>query len=185
MLAVMAADQSFCLSLSIQEGFPGVTPKRAYTCHMRMLKEVLYVSAIGALVLAGGVFTLKSSWMLGPMMLALSMLPVAGLILAGKSVRAAVPDLVFGGIDTGLLSVPAIAGGVNFGAIGALAGAVVGDAVTDGIAGFFEGGIARWLRSKGIEASRDPVTTSLGKMAGCLVGAGLVLTVLSWCRIGL
>ena len=60
---------------------------------------------------------------------------------------------------------------------GAIAGGVVGDAVTDSIAGFFEGGIAEWLRKHGIEESREAVTTSLGKMAGCLAGCGLVLSV--------
>jgi hypothetical protein len=89
-----------------------------------------------------------------------------------------VPDLVFGGIDTGLLVIPATLGGVHFGAVGVLAGAVIGDAITDAIAGFFEGGIARWLRSKGIVESRDPITTSFGKMAGCLLGAGIVLSVI-------
>ena len=30
---------------------------------------------------------------------------------------------------------------------------------------------------KGIEESRESVTTALGKMTGCLVGSGLVLSV--------
>ena len=55
-------------------------------------------------------------------------------------------------------------------------GAVVGDAITYGIAGFFEGGIAEWLRSKGIDESRTAVGSACGKMAGCLAGSGLVLT---------
>ena len=88
-----------------------------------------------------------------------------------------VPDLVFGGIDTGLLAVPALAGGLAFGVAGAIAGGVIGDSVTDGVAGFFEGGVAEWLRNHGFEESREMVTTSLGKMAGCLLGSGLVLSV--------
>lgn len=62
--------------------------------------------------------------------------------------------------------------------VGAVAGGVIGDAVTDAIAGLFEGGIARALRERGIEESRDPITTALGKMAGCLLGAGVVLFLL-------
>ena len=54
---------------------------------------------------------------------------------------------------------------------------VIGDAVTDAVAGFFEGSIAQWLKSRGIEASREPATTSLGKMCGCLLGSGVVLSI--------
>lgn len=146
---------------------------------MRLFKEVLFVSAIAILVLGGGVVTLNSKLLLGPMILALAILPIIGLAVGRRPYRQAIPDLVFGGIDTGLLAVPALVGGLRFGAVGALAGAVIGDAVTDAIAGFFEGGIARWLRSKGIESSRDPVTTALGKMAGCLLGAGVVVSVIN------
>jgi len=56
---------------------------------------------------------------------------------------------------------------------------VVGDAITDAIAGFFEGSIAEWLRSKGIEESRTALGSACGKMTGCLFGSGVVLTV-SW-----
>jgi len=146
---------------------------------MRIVKEVLYVAAIAGFVLIGGILTLQNRLLLGPMILGLTLLPLLGLLAAKRRVNAAVPDIVFGGIDTGLLAVPALLGGMQFGAIGALAGAVIGDAITDSIAGFFEGGIARWLRSKGIEEARDPITSSLGKMAGCLLGAGIVLTVIS------
>jgi hypothetical protein len=66
-----------------------------------------------------------------------------------------------------------------------LAGAVIGDAITDSIAGFFEGGIAHCLRGKGIEESRDSITTSLGKMAGCLLGAGIVLTIINLIQMAL
>jgi len=144
-----------------------------------MLKEVLYVSVIGGLVIVGGILSLDNDLLLGPIVLALSLLPLLGLIVGRRHIKNAIPDLVFGGIDTGLLTIPAMLGGLRFGAVGALAGAVIGDAITDAIAGFFEGGIARWLRDKGIEESRDPVTSSFGKMAGCLFGAGCVLSIIN------
>ena len=71
----------------------------------------------------------------------------------------------------------AVWGGVNYGIIGAIAGGVVGDALTDSVAGFFEGHISEWLRSYGFIESREAVTTSLGKMCGCLLGSGIVLSV--------
>jgi hypothetical protein len=51
------------------------------------------------------------------------------------------------------------------------------DALTDSIAGFFEGRITEWLRSHGFSEAREAVTTSLGKMSGCLMGSGFVLSV--------
>ena len=97
-------------------------------------------------------------------------MPLAGLLLAKRRLSGAIPDVLFGAIDTGLLTIPALWGGALFGVAGAIAGGIIGDALTDGIAGFFEGGIARWLQGNGIEAAREPITTALGKMGGCLVG---------------
>jgi len=152
---------------------------------MRLFKEIVFVSFVAVLVVIGGLITLDRQLFLGYMVLLLSIFPLVGLIMGKRKIRQALPDLVFGGIDTGLLAIPAMLGGIHFGAVGALAGAIIGDAITDSIAGFFEGGIARWLRSKGIEESRDPVTSSLGKMAGCLLGAGIVLTVINLIQIAL
>ncbi len=141
-----------------------------------MAKKAAYVSAIGLVVALLGLMTLKYRLVIGPFVLLLGIIPLLGLIVARRSLKGAIPDLVFGAIDTGLLTIPAIWGGLAFGVAGAIAGGVIGDALTDGIAGFFEGSIAEWLRTRGIEESREPVTTALGKMAGCLLGSGLVLS---------
>ncbi len=141
-----------------------------------MAKKAAYVTAIGLVVALLGVMTLKQRLVIGPFVLLLGIIPLLGLIMAHRSLKGAIPDLVFGAIDTGLLTIPAIWGGLTFGVAGAIAGGVIGDALTDGIAGFFEGSIAEWLRARGIEESREPVTTALGKMAGCLLGSGLVLS---------
>ena len=140
-----------------------------------MAGNILYVGSLSLLVAVIGVITLQHGLPIGPMVLGLTLIPVGGLLLAQRSFLGAVPDLIFGAIDTGLLTIPALWGGVLFGVAGAVAGGVIGDAVTDAIAGFFEGGIAEWLRKKGIEESREAVTTALGKMTGCLLGSGLVL----------
>jgi len=47
------------------------------------------------------------------------------------------PRLIFGALDTGLLTKPALWGGILFGVAEAIAGGVIGDALTDGIASFF------------------------------------------------
>lgn len=68
-----------------------------------------------------------------------------------------------------MLIIPAIIGAELFGAVGALAGAVVGNAVSDGIAGLFEGSISEWLHARGIDETRTMIGSSLGKMSGCLL----------------
>lgn len=143
---------------------------------MRMLKQISFVGSLGVIVVIVAVAALRSDTPVAPIVLSLGVIPLLGLLLAGRSLKSAIPDLLFGAVDTGLLTIPALWGGLRFGVVGAIAGGVVGDAITDGIAGFFEGSVATWLRKKGIEESRDAVTSSLGKMAGCLIGAGLVLT---------
>jgi len=142
-----------------------------------MPKKAAYVASIVLLVAVFGVATLQYRLPIGPIVLLLGLLPAAGLLLARRSFKQATPDMIFGAIDTALLTIPALWGGVVFGVAGAIAGGVIGDSLTDAVAGFVEGGVAEWLRAKGIEASREPVTTALGKMAGCLLGSGLVLTI--------
>ncbi len=141
-----------------------------------MFRQAAYVAILGVIVAAIGVYALQQRIAIGPVMLALALIPLGGLLLAKRSLKSAVPDLIFGSIDTGLLVIPAFGGGVLFGVAGAITGGVIGDALTDGIAGFFEGGIAQWLRKHGIGESREAVTTALGKMSGCLIGSGLVLS---------
>jgi len=141
-----------------------------------MFKKSTYVLVFTVLVAFSGVLMLRGRYPIGPLVLLMTVIPVAGLVLAGRSLVSALPDIIFGSIDTGLLTIPALWGGSMFGVAGAVAGGVVGDAITDSIAGMFEGGIAEWLRKKGIESAREPVSTSLGKMAGCLFGSGLILT---------
>ncbi len=141
-----------------------------------MLRKAMYVGGICIVVAVLGIATLERRWPIGPVILLLGLLPLIGLVLARRRLRGAIPDLLFGAVDTTLLTIPALCGGVLFGVAGAIAGGIIGDAITDAVAGFFEGSTAQWLRTKGIEAAREPLTTSLGKMAGCLLGSGLVLS---------
>ncbi len=143
---------------------------------LRAIKEAAYVGTIGIIVAIISIVSLNYKIQIGPIILGLGIFPIMGIIFSKRKITSSVPDLIFGAIDTGLLVIPAIAGAKYYGIIGAIAGGVVGDAITDSIAGFFEGSIARWLREHGIQESRDPISTSLGKMSGCLIGAGLVMT---------
>ena len=142
-----------------------------------MIRKALYIGLIIFLVAMIGIYTLHNHLTIGPIIIGIALIPIAGLLIAKRPIPGAIPDILFGAIDTGLLTVPALWGGMLFGVAGAIAGGVIGDALTDAIAGFFEGGIAEWLRKKGIKESREPVTSALGKMAGCLIGSGIVLTI--------
>jgi hypothetical protein len=144
-----------------------------------MIRSAAIVLPVVVLVGGAGVFALHNALVLGPVVFLLGLVPLGALLLVGRRISGAVPDLVFGALDTGLLTLPAIWGGITFGVVGAVAGTVVGDAITDALAGFFEGHIAEWLRARGFPEAREAVTTSLGKMAGCLLGSGLVLS-LAW-----
>ena len=143
---------------------------------MEKIKEIVVVTALCVLFGIAAYYTLARGWYIGWVVLALSIQPIIAAKLCRLNLTRMIPDVVFGAMDTGLLVIPAIAGGKFFGVLGAIMGTVVGDAITDGIAGFFEGSIAEWLRSKGIEESRLPLSSALGKMSGCLLGSGLILT---------
>lgn len=80
-------------------------------------------------------------------------------------------------IDNGILAIMAILGGEIAGVVGAILGGVVGNAISDGIAGVFEGYYAQKLRSNNISDGRTILRSSVGKMAGCLLGAGLAMMI--------
>lgn len=94
-------------------------------------------------------------------------------------IKNVLPDIIFGIIDNGILAILAIVGGKIAGVTGAIIGGVVGNAITDSIAGIFEGEMAEKLRQNHIQEERTMLGSAVGKMAGCLLGAGLVLIVAS------
>jgi hypothetical protein len=89
------------------------------------------------------------------------------------------PDIIFGAVDNGILVFAAVLGGVYAGVFGAVIGGAAGNTVTDGLGGLFEGYIAENQRRLKIDNLRTSLSTMLGKMVGCLWGAGAGL-VLVW-----
>jgi hypothetical protein len=71
----------------------------------------------------------------------------------------------------------AVIGAEIAGVAGAIIGGTVGNAITDGIAGLFEGHMAERLREEKVSEKRTMIGSSIGKMAGCLLGAGFVLII--------
>lgn len=119
----------------------------------------------------------------GPALLLLGFLPWVPIRLAGRSVRSTGADIIFGAVDTGFLAVAALIGAELGGIFGAVVGGLVGDAITDGLAGVFEGRAAEYLRLHNIHEERTPMSASMGKLSGCLLGAGTTLTV-AWTILG-
>ena len=71
----------------------------------------------------------------------------------------------------------AVLGGAYAGVAGAIIGGAAGNTITDGMGGLFEGHIAEHQRKYKIDNLRTAMSTMLGKMTGCLFGAGTGLII--------
>jgi len=146
------------------------------------MKEKFFLSILNILVLCVVItgisiyFLDKAQWM-GYVMIILAAISLVSLLLFKIKIKTTLPDVFFGIIDNGILAILAIFGGHFAGVTGAILGGVVGNAITDGIAGIFEGGTAESLRSRMILEERTILKSAVGKMAGCLLGAGIILVI--------
>ncbi|MBI5654545.1 hypothetical protein HZC53_02770 [Candidatus Uhrbacteria bacterium] len=145
------------------------------------MRNRFILSIINILVLCVVIFGVSSyfiyhSQFIGFVILGLGILCLVSLIPFRVSLESVWPDIVFGLIDNGILAVMAIFGGEIGGVIGAVIGGVVGNAITDGIAGIFEGWLAERNHKKSTGDGRTVLGSAVGKMSGCLLSAGVVLT---------
>ncbi|MFB0500058.1 MAG: hypothetical protein ACETWO_02100 [Candidatus Hadarchaeaceae archaeon] len=154
-----------------------------------MKKESLLFGFLSVLVIslvAVGSLSLTISYkpLIGPTLLFLGLLSMVPLRLGSRSIKSCSADIVFGAIDTSFLGVAALIGASFAGVLGAIVGGVAGDAITDGFAGLWEGKVSQYLRKHDIKEARTPLSSSMGKMAGCFLGVGLLLTIV-WTIIGI
>ena len=146
------------------------------------MKKKLILSVINILTLCIVISAVSVSlidddrWM-GLALIGLAFVCLASLIPFKVNLKSVLPDIFFGIIDNGILAILAIFGGHFAGVAGAIIGGAVGNAITDGIAGIFEGQVAERMRSKFISEERTMLKSAVGKMAGCLLGAGVVLAI--------
>ena len=138
------------------------------------LMSVIIVSIVVIGVLSFSIYHKK---LIGPTIILLGLIPLVPLRIFGRTITSTGADIIFGAIDTGILGVMALIGASFAGVLGAIVGGAVGDSISDGFAGLFEGRVAEYLRKYGIEESRTPLSSSMGKMSGCLFGVGIVLTI--------
>jgi hypothetical protein len=139
---------------------------------MRAL-SVLNVVVLCTIIFVSSLYSIEYSRYIGALLIILGFLCLASLRLFKIRVSSVGPDIVFGVIDNGILAVMAVFGGRLAGTVGAIIGGVVGNAITDGIAGMFEG---YWAENEKTD-HRTILGSAVGKMAGCLLGAGAVLAV--------
>lgn len=151
--------------------------KMAIFFRNKIFSELLTVVSLSIALAAVSTFFLDEENFFGPLLIFLGILTLLPAKFFGISIRFLWPDIVFGLIDNGVLAILALVGAHFAGVFGAIAGGVVGNALTDGLAGLFEGYAAEQTRRKNISEKRTAIGSALGKMAGCLLGAGAVLVV--------
>ena len=143
----------------------------------KSILSVLNILTLCIVISAVSIFFVNESQWIGLVLIILALLCIVSLVPFKIKLRSVQPDIVFGLIDNGILAVMAIFGGHFAGVVGAILGGVVGNAVTDGIAGIFEGHYAEKLRTQSVPEERTMLKSAVGKMAGCLFGAGIVLVI--------
>lgn len=151
------------------------------------MKNKFFLGIINILTLciiigAVSIFLVNDGYWIGPVLILLSLLCLISLLPFKIKLRSTLPDIYFGLIDNGILAIMAIFGGHFGGVTGAILGGVVGNAITDGIAGIFEGYSAEKLRLKLVSEERTMLKSAVGKMAGCLLGAGVVLLIANFLK---
>lgn len=142
----------------------------------RFLASVLNIFVLCFVIFCVSIFFVYKENYIGYVLIFLAALCLASLRFFNIKIKSTGPDVIFGVIDNGILAVMAVVGGEIAGVAGAIVGGVVGNAITDGIAGIFEG---YWAESS-VNDKRTVLGSAVGKMAGCLLGAGVVLVAASF-----
>jgi len=141
------------------------------------ISAIIKITIFCIVIFAVSLYFIYNSKLIGLVILGLGILCLISLIPFKISINTIWPDIVFGLIDNGILVILSIFGGEIAGVVGAVIGGAVGNAITDGIAGIFEGYVAEKMRKKNISDQRTMLGSAVGKMAGCLLGAGIVLII--------
>ncbi len=143
------------------------------------LKSVTSFVLFSIVIVAVSVYFMQNDKWIGPAFLVLGFVNILIIKFFKIDLASIYPDMVFGFIDNGVLIFAAVLGGSYAGVVGAVIGGAAGNTLTDGIGGLFEGHIAERLRKRKIKDERTALSTMLGKIAGCLFGAGAGL-ILVW-----
>jgi len=149
-----------------------------------MLSALIELVVFSTIVIGVIYFILDRNYAIGPVLIIAGVIPLIVLKFSKKGIVDTMPDIVFGMLNAIILSLMTLLG-INFAdLLGAVIGAALGNALTVGLAGIFEGKVEEYLRKKGKDIERSPASASLGKISGCLFGLGIVLTIL-WTILGI
>lgn len=143
----------------------------------KFILSILNILTLCVVIVAVSVFFADNARWMGVVLIMLALLCIISLAPFKIKLRSIQPDIFFGLIDNGILAIMAILGGHFAGVTGAILGGVVGNAITDGVAGIFEGYSAEKLRLQLVSEERTMLKSAIGKMTGCLLGAGIILVI--------
>ena len=145
----------------------------------KFLKSIISLIIISIIVIAVSSYFVFNAKLIGPAFLVLGLINLLVMKFFKIKISSVYPDMVFGFVDNGVLIFAAVLGGAYAGVVGAIIGGAAGNTITDGMGGLLEGHIAEILKKRKIHHARTAFTTMLGKIAGCLFGAGIGL-ILVW-----
>ncbi|GBE20486.1 MAG TPA: hypothetical protein ENG87_01610 [Candidatus Pacearchaeota archaeon] len=130
---------------------------------------------LSIIVIAVSSYFVYNSKLIGPVFLFLGYISLFFLRFFKIDIKSIYPDIVFGATDNFVLVFAATLGATFAGVAGAIIGGIAGNTLTDGFAGLVEGHIANRMQRQKIRHNRTALSTMLGKMTGCLFGAGIGL----------
>jgi hypothetical protein len=140
--------------------------------------KALGIFIVFAIFIVGvSVYFLYDEIMIGPAYILLALLGILILKFTKITLKEVYPDVIFGIIDNGFLIFTTVLGGKIAGVAGAVLGGAAGNTLTDGFGGLIEGKIAQKLRHDHFEENRTAFSTMMGKVIGCLLGAGFGLII--------
>ncbi len=148
-------------------------PKRT----SKFILSIINIITLCIIIAAASIFFINNNRWVGMALIALGILCLLSLLPFKIKLQSVQPDIVFGMMDNGILAILAIFGGHFAGITGAILGGIVGNVITDGVAGIFEGYFAERLRTQLISEERTMLKSAVGKMAGCLFGAGIIMII--------
>ncbi len=143
----------------------------------KLMTAILSMTVLIIIILLVSYLFVTQKMIIGPVMVLLGVICILPLFLFKVPIRILKAEIIFGIIDNGILAIFALSGAELFGILGAIVGGLVGNSITDGLAGIFEG--YEWQKTKKlkIKDSRTALTVAIGKLSGCLFGGGIVLTI--------
>jgi len=150
----------------------------------KLMTAILNIIILTVIILLVSYFFVIQKRIIGPIIILLGIISILPLFLFKVPLRILKAEILFGLIDNGILAIFALSGAELFGILGAIVGGLVGNAITDGFAGIFEGYEWQKIKKLKIKDKRTALTVAIGKLAGCLFGGGIVLTI-AWSILNL